>query len=59
MVEQYQLAKNPFKEINDTDFDKYVYIEIKVTNKNYYYNEYLMIYDINRPIVLKANQVYH
>ena len=57
LVDEYQLALNQFREINSTKFDNYVYIEIKVTNPNYYYHDFMMIYDTNRPIDLKANEV--
>lgn len=57
LFEEYQLAHNQFKEINVKDFDEYVYIVIKMTNIYYYYQDYLMIYDCNKPIELKANEV--
>ena len=57
LFEEYQLAHNQFKEINVKDFGEYVYIVIKMTNIYYYYQDYLMIYDCNKPIELKANEV--
>ena len=57
LFEEYQLAHNQFKEINVKNFDEYVYIVIKMTNIYYYYQDYLMIYDCNKPIELKANEV--
>ena len=55
---QYPLAYNQFKEINVSTFDQgYVYIVIEITKENYTYDDYLTIYDSERPIILEHNKV--
>lgn len=54
---EYKLAINEFKEINVTNFDEYVYIVIKETNPYYHYEDYLTIYDSEKPIHLEHNKV--
>ena len=53
--EIYSLAKEQFKEINTTDFEDYVYIIIK-ENYEYFYKDYITIYDPNKKIELKSGE---
>ena len=54
---EYQLAKNQFKEIDVANFTDYVYIIIEQKDPHYYYDDYLTIYDSEKPIELLNNQV--
>ena len=55
---QYPLADNQFKEIDVFGFDQdVVYIVIEITKENYTYDDYLTIYDSERPINLEHNKV--
>ena len=53
----YLLGQNQFKEIDVLDFDDYVYIVIEEITKNYYYDNYLTIYDSSKKIKLEHNKV--
>ena len=53
----YLLGQNQFKEIDVSDFDDYVYIVIEEISKNYYYDNYLTIYDSSKKIKLEHNKV--
>ena len=54
-TENYILAEEPFKEIDTSDFDDYVYIVIEETSF-YYYEDYITIYDPNVTIVLTPGE---
>jgi len=55
---QYHLADNQFKEIDVLDFEQdFLYIVIEITKENYTYDDYLTIYDSERPINLEHNKV--
>lgn len=54
-IENYILAEEPFKEIDTSDFDDYVYIVIEETSF-YYYEDYITIYDPNMNIVLTPGE---
>lgn len=51
----YFLAKEQFKEINTSEFEDYVYIVIKETYE-YYYKDYITIYNPNEKIELKPGE---
>ena len=53
---EYLLADNQFKEINVNGFNE-VYIVIEQLNENYYYDDYLTIYDSKRTINLNDNEI--
>lgn len=55
--QNYTLADNQFIEINVTDYEKYIYIVIELTHKEYFYDDYLTIYDSEKPIELEHNKV--
>lgn len=48
----YSIALNPFKEIDTKEFDEYVYIIIR-DKYNYFFNDYLTLYDSEEIIELK------
>ena len=54
---EYKLAKEQFKEINVTGYDDYLYIVIEITKPNYFYDDYLTIYDSEKSIELEHNKV--
>lgn len=54
---EYQLAENQFKEIDVENFTDSVYIIIWQKDPNYYYDDYLTIYDSEKQIELVNNQV--
>ena len=51
----YYLAKEEYKEIDTTDFEDYVYIIIK-EKYEYFYKDYIIIYDPNKTIKLKSGE---
>lgn len=51
----YYLAKEQFKEIDTSEFEDYVYIVIKETYE-YYYKDYITIYNPNEKIELKPGE---
>ena len=51
----YNMAKEPFKEINVSDFGEYVYIVIKETFE-YFYQDYITIYNPSEVIDLKSGE---
>ena len=51
----YTMAKEPFKEIDVTDFGEYVYIVIRETFQ-YYYKDYITIYNPSEIIDLKSGE---
>ena len=51
----YTMAKEPFKEIDVTDFGEYVYIVIRETFE-YYYKDYITIYNPSEVINLKPGE---
>ena len=51
----YNMAKEPFKEIDVTDFGEYAYIVIKETFE-YYYQDYITIYNPSELIDLKSGE---
>lgn len=53
---EYVLADNQFKEINVEGFTE-IFIVIEQLNKNYYYDDYLTIYDSKKTIDLKDNEI--
>ena len=53
----YRIADNQFKEIDVENFSDYVYIKIEQTKPEYYYDDYLTIYDSEKRINLEHNKV--
>lgn len=51
----YNMAKEPFKEVDVTDFGEYAYIVIKETFE-YYYQDYITIYNPSEVIELKSGE---
>jgi len=51
----YTMAKEPFKEIDVTDFGEYIYIVIRETFQ-YYYKDYITIYNPNEIKDLKSGE---
>ena len=51
----YNMAKEPFKEIDVSDFGEYAYIVIKEKFK-YYYQDYITIYNPSEVIELKSGE---
>ena len=51
----YTMAKEPFKEIDVTEFGEYVYIVIRETFE-YYYKDYITIYNPSEIIDLKSGE---
>ena len=54
-VAPYIIALHEFQEINSDIFGSYIYIILRDSKSNYYYRDYLTIYDSNIPIELKEN----
>ena len=51
----YNMAKEPFKEVDVTDFGEYAYIVIKETFE-YYYQDYITIFNPSEVIELKSGE---
>ena len=53
--EKYLIVKNSFKEIDVSNYYDYVYIIIR-DSKNYFFNDNVILYDSEVPIILQENQ---
>ena len=53
--EKYLIVEHSFKEIDVSDFYDYVYIIIR-DKKNYFFNDNIILYDSEVPIILKSNE---